>query len=168
MLNRKFQIGGPPAPRTPSPSESLESISSSSTYVSANSSSSSPPSSPSSESVLATPGPYSTAMVPPRLRRGSPPQTLLGAIDENSGSVQPDLPLSAETDSNPVTKLHAYVSAPKSKRKLTIASTSAGPPSSEFDFLVGPNGESFVDLRMNRKPDGSKGRGAWKRLMCFA
>jgi hypothetical protein len=105
----------------------------------------------------------------PRLRRNSPPQTtLLGAIDENSHSVQPDLPLSPEQDSNPVTKLHAYVSAPKSKRRLTIASTSAGPPSSEFDFLVGPNGERFIDLRMNRKLDDSKDRGGWKRFMCFA
>jgi len=108
---------------------------------------------------------YSTNLS--KLRRISPPQTVLGAIDENSGAVQPDVPFSANVkEASPITKLHAYASAPNCRKKTTIASASS-PPQSEFDILIGPNGERFTDLRMNRKMDPAKTRGLLKRLVCF-
>lgn len=165
MSSRKCQALGLPTSRTPSPPDSLNSTSSSSTYVSSRSSSkSSPPPSPSFPKITPAPPPmYSTSA--PRPRRVSPPQTLLGAIDENSGTVQPDLRVSADKQNNPVAKLHVYSSSISTKKKPTLASTSS-PPLHEFDSLLGPNGEKFTDLRMNRKLDDSKG-GSWKRLMCF-
>ena len=99
------------------------------------------------------------------MKRISPPQTLLGVIDEDSGEVLPDVPLSADKESNPVAKLHAYASVTSPHKKPTLASI-ATPPPNEFDMLLGPNGEKFTDLRMNRKMGDSKGRG-WKKLMCF-
>ncbi|EXJ95100.1 hypothetical protein A1O1_00219 [Capronia coronata CBS 617.96] len=165
MPPRNLQALGLSTCRTPSPTDSLNSTSSSSTYVSTRSSmKSSPPSSPSFSKTLPVPPPmYSTSA--PRARRASPPQTLLGAIDEHSGIVKPDVPLSADKENNPVAKLHVYSSAINSRKKATLASASS-PPVNHFDALVGPNGEKFTDLRMNRKVEDPRGRG-WKRLMCF-
>ncbi|EXJ90080.1 hypothetical protein A1O3_03149 [Capronia epimyces CBS 606.96] len=176
MSPRKIQAYGLPTSRTPSPPDSLDSTSSSPTCFSARSGSSSsssssststwspPPSPPFSKADPAPPPVYSTSA--PRSRRVSPPQTLLGAIDENSGIVEPDVPLSADKENNPVAKLHVYSSAAVSKKKATLASASS-PPANEFDSLVGPNGEKFTDLRMNRKTRDARGRG-WMKLMCFA
>ena len=100
-----------------------------------------------------------------RPRRLTPPQKLLGAIDENSRNVQPDVPLSADKDGHHVAKLHAYASLVNPQKKLTLATSS--PPASVYDFLTGPNGERFMDLRMNRKMDHAKMRGGLKKLMCF-
>lgn len=102
---------------------------------------------------------------PPRVKRASPPQTLLGAIDENSGNVSPDVPLSAEKEDNPVTKLHTYAAVINLKKAYTLNSTPR-PPVNEFDLLRGPNGEKFTDMRLNRRPDAFGGKG-WKKLMCF-
>ncbi|KAJ9504160.1 hypothetical protein LTR99_005910 [Exophiala xenobiotica] len=165
MPSRKYMANGLPSSRTPSPPESFESTSSTTSYYSATSNPS-PPSSPlPSKTIPVPPSMYSTNLS--KLRRISPPQTVLGAIDENSGAVQPDVPLSANKEAaSPITKLHAYASAPNCRKKPTIASASS-PPQSEFDFLIGPNGERFTDLRMNRKMDPAKTRGVLKRLVCF-
>lgn len=164
MATPQFQADGRPRSRTPSPPDSFSRTSSfSSTYISTDSNSSPPPSPPSPKPFIAPPSMYSTSAS--RLRRISPPQTLLGAIDENSGKMLPDVPLSADKESNPVAKLHAYASTVSLEKKPTLASTPRPPPN-EFDLLLGPNGEKFTDLRMNRKMDDSRGRG-WKKLMCF-
>ncbi|KAJ4516038.1 hypothetical protein HRR83_005342 [Exophiala dermatitidis] len=168
MAPRATQAFGLPTSRTPSPPDSIHSTSSSSTYVSSRSSSSSISSSSSSPSVskaVAAPPPMYSSTSTPRPRRLSPPQTLLGAIDENSGTVEPDVPLSVDKGQNPIAKLHVYSSAINSKKKATLASMSS-PPTNEFDSLLGPNGEKFADLRMNRKVENSRSRG-WKNFMCF-
>lgn len=163
MTSRRPKAGGREIPRTPSPTDSLSSWSSSSTYVST-------PSNSSPNLAVAVdkplpplpPMPASTT-APPRPRRPSPPQTLLGAIEENSGTVHPDVRLSSDKERNPVAKLHVYSAVVGSKKKPTLAAMRSRPVN-EFDLLVGPNGERFADLRMNRKAEG---KGMFKKLMCF-
>ncbi|EXJ66239.1 uncharacterized protein A1O5_10391 [Cladophialophora psammophila CBS 110553] len=147
--------------RSPSPSGSIKStLSSSSTLVSPTPDSSSPLPSPSS-AVATTSSMYSALGTRPR--RLTPPSRLLGAIDEDSSTVQPDVPLSSDNEHNPVAKLHVYAAVVNSRQKPTLAPMSS-PPLDEFDCVIGPRGERFTDLRMNRKPVGVKG---WKRFMCF-
>jgi hypothetical protein len=98
-----------------------------------------------------------------RPRRLSPPQTILGAIDEHSPIVQPDLQLLGPHQDHPVAKLHAYSAIVKSKRKTTLAGPST-PPEDVFRMVVGPNGESFADLRMNRKMEMATG---WRKIICL-
>ncbi|KIW43752.1 uncharacterized protein PV06_04823 [Exophiala oligosperma] len=162
MPSRNQVANGLPTSRTPSPPDSVSSTSSSSssTYFSA-SSGHSPPASPSVPKSTHTL--YSLQASRPRWTSRS--QTVLGAIDENGGIVYPDTPSSVAKETSPIARLHAYTSAPN-RKKATIASTSSPPPN-EFDVVLGPNGEKFADLRMNRKLDVEKSRGMLKRLMCF-
>lgn len=150
--------------RTPSSTESFSTDSSSSTYRSYTLSSTtlSSPSNSLWNSASSQNQMYSNTR--PHSRRASPPQTLLGAIDENSGAVRPDVAYSPNNKNNPVTKLHVYSAVFTSRRKPTLAT--AQPPPDEFAALTGPNGEKFTDLRSNRKPDSSKNNGL-KRFMCF-
>ncbi|KIW85077.1 hypothetical protein Z517_00465 [Fonsecaea pedrosoi CBS 271.37] len=160
MVFPKRQMDGRSSSRSPSPSDSIESVlSSSSTLISSPDSSSAPPS-PSS----AVPTPSSMySSLGTRPRRPTPPSRLLGAIDEDSSTVQPDLPLSSDSEKNPVAKLHVYAAVVNSKQRPTLA-LSTSPPANDFDRVMGPRGERFADLRMNRKIEGAKG---WKRFMCF-
>ncbi|EXJ61915.1 hypothetical protein A1O7_02346 [Cladophialophora yegresii CBS 114405] len=161
MPSRTIQATGVARSRSPSPSESFDStLSSSSTLYSPTTDSSPPPSAP--PTVVATPpSMYSNSGTRPR--RLTPPQRLLGAIDEDSPTVQPDLPLSSSKQDHPVAKLHVYAALVNSKHRTTIARTGA-PPTNDFDMVTGPNGEKFTDLRLNRRTGGSKG---WKKFMCF-
>ncbi|KIY02445.1 uncharacterized protein Z520_02584 [Fonsecaea multimorphosa CBS 102226] len=161
MAPRNRQADSESASRSPSPSDSMESVlSSSSTLISSAPDSSSPPPSPSSTAAIPS-SMYSSLGTRPR--RLTPPSRLLGAIDEHSSTIQPDLPLSSDSEKNPVAKLHVYAAVVNAKHKPTLAPM-ASPPASEFDRVTGPRGERFADLRMNRKMDGAKG---WKRFMCF-
>ncbi|KAL6252678.1 hypothetical protein RBB50_000397 [Rhinocladiella similis] len=161
MPSRKQVANGLPTSRTPSPPDSVNSTSSSSTYFSA-SSGHSPPASPSVSKPTHTL--YSLQASRPRWTSHS--QTVLGPIDEDGGIIYPDIASSAAKETSPIARLHAYTSAPNNRKKATIASAS-GPPPNEFDVVLGPNGETFADLRMNRKLDVEKSRGMLKRLMCF-
>lgn len=76
----------------------------------------------------------------------------------------PDIAYSPKDKDNPVTKLHVYAAVLTSRKKPTLAT--AEPPPNEYAALVGPNGEKFTDLRMNRKTDRTKKNGV-KRFMCF-
>lgn len=98
-------------------------------------------------------------------RRGqlTPPLKLLGAIDEESPIVQPDLELANETDVQAANRLHVSAALLRPKYKLH-ARTIATRQLSEFDSVCGPHGEKFRDLRMNRKTEGGK---VWKRFICF-
>ncbi len=164
MPSRNTEVDDLSRSRSPSPSDSFDSfdstLSSSSTLCSPTATSS-PPVTPISTIVVTPPSMYSSSGLRPR--RLTPPQRLLGAIDEDSPTVQPDLPFSTRHDNNPMTKLHVYAAVVNSKHKQTLARTSS-PHSSEFDLIMGPNGERFTDLRMNRKLRVAKG---WKKFMCF-
>lgn len=158
-----------------SPRSSISSDSSSNTYVSC---SSSPPPSPkstsstsstrsarSTESPVASITSHSNVI---RTRRPSPPKhALLGAIDENSGAVLPDIPISPDNKNNPVARLHVYSAllATKKKQPHTLA-TASTPPPDVFGALLGPNGETFADLRLNRRMADVK-KGTLKKLMCL-
>lgn len=155
-----------PVSRSPSPTSSCSSASSSNTYRSCYSS---PPSSPNSASSAETAWSSSTTShLVSRPRRSTPPQpAFLGAIDENSGAVLPDTPLSPDNKNNPIARLHVYsaVLASKKKQQQTLATPSTPPPTL-FETLMGPNGEKFTDLRLNRKIVDAK-KGSFRRLMCF-
>jgi hypothetical protein len=162
MPLRRLQTSGLSRSRSPSPTGSFDSTFSSSSTLHSPTASSSPPPSPPGTTTANPTSMYSNS-TSTRPRRSTPPQRILGAIDEDSPTVQPDLPLSANRNSNPITKLHAYSAVTSSRHKPTLART-CSPPRNEFNHLTGPNGELFEDLRMNRKMDGAK---SWKRLMCF-
>ncbi|RVX66640.1 hypothetical protein B0A52_09391 [Exophiala mesophila] len=155
-----------PISRSPSPTSSCSSESSSSTYRSCYSS---PPSSP--NSISSAEGAFkssSTSQLVGHPRRSTPPQpALLGAIDENSGAVLPDTPLSPDNKNNPVAKLHVYSAALASKKRhqQTLVTPSLPPPTF-YETLTGPNGEKFTDVRLNRKIVDAK-KGSLRRLMCF-
>lgn len=158
-----------PVSRSPSPTSSCSSGSSSNTYRSCYSS---PPSSPSSLNSASSAETAwcsnPTSHLVGRRRRSPPPQpAFLGAIDENSGAVLPDTPLSPDNKNNPIAKLHVYsaVLASKKKQQQTLATPSTPPPTL-FETLMGPNGEKFTDLRLNRKIVDAK-KGSLRRLMCF-
>ncbi|KIW88156.1 uncharacterized protein Z519_11267 [Cladophialophora bantiana CBS 173.52] len=161
MALRSGQTDGRLTSRSPSPSGSIKStLSSSSTLVSPTPDSA-PPLPSYSSAVSTTSSMYSGLGTRPR--RLTPPSRLLGAIDEDSSTVQPDVPLSSDSENNPVAKLHVYAAVVNSRQKPTLAPTSR-PPIDEFDCVIGPRGERFADLRMNRKAERVKG---WKRFMCF-
>ena len=166
MQSRRSHTREPSRSRSPSPSDSFDStLSSSSTLYSPISSS--PPRTPSPP-----PAPVPAVFTPPmsmynrsgtRPRRVTPPQRFLGAIDEDSPAVQPDLPLYGK-NANPMNKLHVYAAVKNSKHRTTV-SRKGKPPSNVFDMVMGPNGERFGDLRLNKKVQNNmKG---WKKLTCF-
>jgi len=145
-----------------SSADSLDSNSSSSTYETAKSTPTAEPLQ--SPKPVRPPAPlYSNTR--PQSRRSSPQQTLLGAIDENSGSVLPDVPYSSSNKGHPVTKLHAYAAVFTPRKKLTLATTN--PPPNVYAALLGPNGEKFTDLRMNRKAVVDPRKNGLKRFICF-
>lgn len=144
--------------------ESFSTDSSSSTYASCTSSPTTP-SSPSNVFNLGLAQPQMPSKTRPQSRRGSPPQILLGAIDEHSSAVLPDIPYSPNNKDSPVTKLHVYAAVLTSRKKPTLATSQ--PPPNEYAALIGPNGERFMDLRMNRKSGGPK-KNSLSRFMCFA
>ncbi|KAH0837595.1 hypothetical protein FOPE_05181 [Fonsecaea pedrosoi] len=146
MVFPKRQMDGRSTSRSPSPSDSIESVlSSSSTLISSPDSSSAPPS-PSS----AVPAPSSMySSLGTRPRRPTPPSRLLGAIDEDSSTVQPDLPLSSDNEKNPVAKLHVYAAVVNSKQRPTLA-LSTSPPANDFDRVMGPR----VDVERNFCSEG--------------
>jgi hypothetical protein len=78
--------------------------------------------------------------------------------------VLPDIPYSPKDKDNPVAKLHVFTAMLTSRKKPTLAT--AEPPPNEYAALVGPNGEKFTDLRMNRKVADTKKNGI-KRFICF-
>jgi len=158
--NVEVEVNGLSRSRSPSPSESFDSTLSTSSTLCSPTSNSSPPVAPPATAISTPPSMYSSSGLRPR--RLTPPQRLLGAIDEDSPTVQPDLPLSNSNEGNPMAKLHVYAAVVNLKHKQTLTRT--GPPSSEFDLIMGPNGERFTDLRMNRKLREVKG---WKKFMCF-
>ncbi|OAP64444.1 hypothetical protein AYL99_00416 [Fonsecaea erecta] len=162
MAPRNRQTDSRSASRSPSPTDSTEStLSSSSTLLS-----SGPDSSTSLPSLSSSTAPTSSSMysgLGTRPRRLTPPSRLLGAIDEDSSTIQPDLPLSCDSEKHPVSKLHVYAAVVNPKQKPTLAAMSR-PPADEFERVMGPRGERFADLRMNRKMEGAKG---WKRFVCF-
>ncbi|KIW70245.1 hypothetical protein PV04_02533 [Phialophora macrospora] len=161
MPSRNPQADGLSRSRSPSPTESFDSTLSSSSTLCSPSADSSPPPSPSTTAITTPPSMYSNSGNRPR--RLTPPQRLLGAIDEDSPTVQPDLPLSSRNHDHPVAKLHVYAAVVNSKHRTTLA-RATGPPTNEFDMVIGPNGERFTDLRLNRKTEVGKG---WKKFMCF-
>ncbi|OCT49947.1 hypothetical protein CLCR_07700 [Cladophialophora carrionii] len=162
MPSRTIQATGVARSRSPSPAESFDStLSSSSTLCSPATNSSPPPSPPST--AVATPPSIMYSNSGTRPRRLTPPQRLLGAIDEDSPTVQPDLPLSSSSQDHPVAKLHVYAAVVNSKHRTTLARTCT-PPTDQFDTVTGPHGERFTDLRLNRRTVGSSG---WKKFMCF-
>jgi hypothetical protein len=97
-----------------------------------------------------------------RSRRVPPGQVVLGAIDEMSRNVLPDMPHTPTKQSGQLAKTHVY----HTKRPPTIA-RGPPPPPSQLDLVLGPNGERFTDLRLNRKGADAKAKGVIKRLMCF-
>ncbi|KEF53259.1 uncharacterized protein A1O9_10707 [Exophiala aquamarina CBS 119918] len=141
--------------------DSFSSDSSSSTYETANSS---PTNVPIASPKPSRPSALLYSNTRPQSRRSSPQQTLLGAIDENSGSVLPDIPYSLSNKDSPVTKLHAYAAMFTPRKRPTLVA--ANSPPDEYAALVGPNGEKFTDLRMNRKVTDPKKNGL-KRFSCF-
>lgn len=98
-------------------------------------------------------------------RRGqvTPPLKLLGAIDEETPTVQPDLELNNDTDIKAANRLHVYAALLRTKYR-PHARTISNHQLSELDSVCGPHGEKFRDLRMNRKTEGGK---TWRRFVCF-
>src|ERR1700744_2127680 len=125
MPSRNLHANEQSRSRSPSPSDSIDSSLSSSSTLCAPTSNSSPPSSPSPAVLTTPPSMYSNSGTRPR--RLTPPQRLLGSIDEDSPTVPPDLPLSNRNDSNPITKMHVYAAVVNSRHKPTLARTSSPP-----------------------------------------
>lgn len=162
MPSRSIEVNGLTRSRSPSPTESFDSsLSTSSTLCSSPTSNWPPLVTPSSTPAPAPTPMYSSSGTRPR--RLTPPQRLLGAIDEDSPTVQPDLPLPCRNEVNPLTKMHVYAAVVNPRQKQTLAQTYS-PPRNDFELVMGPNGERFTDLRMNRKAPENKG---WKKFMCF-
>ena len=107
----------------------------------------------------------SYSATPPRRskKNGAPRNTTrLGAIDEHSNSIAPDIP-----GRNPARKHHRYGSATKF---FTFAAYTRSdptvPPVNAYDNIIGPRGEKFGDLRQN-KPFRPPNRGGWRRAICL-
>lgn len=105
-----------------------------------------------------------SATPPRRSKKHVPPRntTRLGAIDEHSNSIAPDIP-----SRNPARKHHRYGSATKffSFAAYTRSDPSL-PPVGAYDNITGPRGEKFGDLRQN-KPFRPPNRGGWRRAICL-
>lgn len=154
-------------------SEHHNSSSSSSESSSGSTSSTSPPSTPPSpEAQNHDPEPEVLPRIhhaphsstPPRRGRGrgrTHPQTStrLGAIDEHSSTVAPDVPTQ-----NPARKI------PGLKYFNIDAWTKPGadvPPPNAYDTIVGPRGEKFADVRHNRPKDLIAQGKRRRKKICF-
>jgi len=106
--------------------------------------------------------------IPPRRgnRRGNvrtSTSTRLGAIDEHSNAVAPDIP-----KRNPNRNIPGFNSKHNFFNFAAYSRSDKAdvPPVNAYDNIVGPNGEKFRDLRSNSHFSPS-GRGSWKRLLCL-
>lgn len=116
----------------------------------------------------------SYSSTPPRrgARRNGQPVTPnhLGAIDEDSNSVAPDVPRRHPgRNANRPRKIVGFIPGDASKF-FSWSSYSRPhedvPPPGAYDGITGPRGEKFSDLRQN-KPFRPPGRGGWKRMICL-
>lgn len=97
-------------------------------------------------------------------RRGASrhtPPSRLGAIDEHSNSVAPDVPTR-----DPKRRIPGYNNKHKFFTLAFYLEKENVPPVNAYDRVVGPHGEKFDDLRSN-KPVSPPGRGGWKKLICL-
>lgn len=104
---------------------------------------------------------------PPRRgnrRARNSPSTRLGAIDEDSSQVAPDIPTR-----NPNRRLVGLTYSNAAKLFGFGAASfkdSDVPPPDAYDQIVGPRGEKFSDLRHN-KPYSPPGKAARRRKLCL-
>lgn len=105
-----------------------------------------------------------SATPPRRSKKQVPPRNTarLGAIDEHSNSIAPDIPLPHQNR-----KQHRYGNATKFFTfGASTRSDQPGLPVGAYDDITGPRGEKFGDLRQN-KPFRPPNRGGWRRLICL-
>lgn len=108
---------------------------------------------------------------PPRRGNKIPSQRTptrhLGAIDEHSPSIAPDIP--ARNPSRPK-KMVSFLPSDATKFFSFSSYSRPGtdvPPPDAYDKIVGPRGEKFNDVRQN-KTDQPPGRGrGWRRKLCL-
>lgn len=105
-----------------------------------------------------------SATPPRRSKKNTPPRnaTRLGAIDEHSSIVAPDIPTR-----NAARKQTRYANATKFFTfGLPGRFDHSVPPVNAYDDITGPRGEKFGDLRQN-KPFRPPNRGGWRRFVCL-
>lgn len=94
------------------------------------------------------------------------PTRRLGAIEEHSPSMAPDIPT---RNPNRPKKMVSFLPADAAKF-FSFSSYSRPdkdiPPPDAYDKIVGPRGEKFNDVRQN-KPDGASKRGRGRKLICI-
>lgn len=105
-----------------------------------------------------------SATPPRRSKKNGVPRnaTRLGAIDEHSSIIAPDIP-----SRNQARKQQRYATA---ARFFTFGASTRSDqslsPIGAYDDVLGPRGEKFGDLRQNksfRQPN----RGGWRRFICL-
>ena len=144
--------------------EHHKSPSSSSDSSSGSTSSTSPPSTPPSPEVLPRIYHAPHSSTPPRRGRGrgrAHPQasTRLGAIDEHSNTVAPDIPTRNPTSKIPGFKYFSLAA-------WTHPEVDASPPNA-YDTIVGPRGEKFADVRQNKPKDLIAQGKRRRKMICF-
>lgn len=108
---------------------------------------------------------------PPRRANGRPthrvPSRRLGAIDEHSPSIAPDIPT---RNPNRPKKMVSFLPADASKffSFSSYARPEADiPPPNAYDKIVGPRGEKFKDVRQNRPDDQPGRRRRSRKMLCL-
>lgn len=133
---------------------------------------STPPSSPDVPEVITAPRPVAHYSSTPPRRGGrhaynNSATNRLGAIDEESQVIAPDIPCrNCNRPKRPKTYLPA-----DAKKFFSFSSYSRPdkdvPPPDFYEKVIGPHGEKFTDLRKN-KPFKPEGRGGgWRRMVCL-
>ena len=108
---------------------------------------------------------------PPRRgnrRNGGYPQSALrrlGAIDEDSSSIAPDVPTRSPDRPRKFVSFAPTFDAKKFFTYNRWAHDDSVPPPDVYEKITGPNGEKFNDVRQNR-PFRSSGTGRWRRAIC--
>lgn len=135
---------------------------------------STPPSSPDVPEALPQPRPVAhySATAPRRGGRhslnGNGNTNRLGAIDEESPRVAPDIPTrSARRPKKTVAFVPADARKFFSFSKYSRPDDDDVPPPDFYEKIVGPHGEKFADLRQNRPYDPHGRGGGWRRMVCL-
>lgn len=102
--------------------------------------------------------------IPPKRspKRSTPPQNRLGAIDEDTDSISPDIPVRSP---------RRLLGGMQHNKLFQLAfptsqSRSRAPPPKIYDDIEGPKGEKFADVRNNTRTEKEK-KHHWKRLVCL-
>ena len=93
-----------------------------------------------------------------RSRNGAP--TRLGAIDEHSNAVAPDIP-----NRNP-NRMFGANAARFFGFGSVLRKNDDVPPPNAYDKIVGPRGEKFTDVRKNNSRQ-SAARRSWRKFLCI-